>query len=367
MWENSHERNLGYRIQRTQHCWHGRTSSFFALCPRGLHFVFCIAASSCIASPKARACIASPPLQVAEEQFFCELTDDWERVITFHITQTQDCAAAVDVLTRRCTEAKHEPLWYQFSPTLMQHHPDRLVQGWMTEPPARFLNPSKLVPALVKYDPRLHNPPAVTENQVIVYLQWVIAKRRSADPVMHNLLLSLYARQPDGAVLLQFLQGSQHYDKKYALRLCIDAGKTLACVHIYSQMEMYEDAVATALKVPDLALAKANAEKPVDDPQLKKRLWLEIAKYVMQGQSNMKEAIDLLKVRALQGPGQRTPQRGRPDCAQGCTRREEASEAVPETVGQAVGGGCQSGWGRLLSVTNAIKAGAWREGDSGRA
>ena len=34
-------------------------------------------------------------------------------------------------------------------------------------------------------------------------------------------------------------------------------------------------------------------------------------------------------------------------------------------VGQAVGGGCQSGWERLLSVTNAINAGTWRQGDSG--
>ena len=46
---------------------------------------------------------------------------------------------------------------------------------------------------------------------------------------------------------------------------------------------------------------------------------------------------------------------------QGCVRREGASEAV----GQAVGGGCQSGWGRLLSVTNASEAGTWRQGDSG--
>ena len=29
------------------------------------------------------------------------------------------------------------------------------------------------------------------------------------------------------------------------------------------------------------------------------------------------------------------------------------------------GGGCQSGWGRLLSVTNAIEAGIWCQGDSG--
>ena len=50
---------------------------------------------------------------------------------------------------------------------------------------------------------------------------------------------------------------------------------------------------------------------------------------------------------------------------QGCIRREGTSEAVPAAVRQAVGGGCQSGWGRLLSVTNAIETGHWRQGDSG--
>ena len=38
---------------------------------------------------------------------------------------------------------------------------------------------------------------------------------------------------------------------------------------------------------------------------------------------------------------------------------------APEAVRSAVGGGCQSGWGRLLSVTNAIEAGTCRSGDSG--
>ena len=51
--------------------------------------------------------------------------------------------------------------------------------------------------------------------------------------------------------------------------------------------------------------------------------------------------------------------------AQGCIRRKGASEAAPEAVRQAVGGGCRSGWGRLLSVTNAIEAGTWRQGNSG--
>ena len=41
---------------------------------------------------------------------------------------------------------------------------------------------------------------------------------------------------------------------------------------------------------------------------------------------------------------------------QGCVGREGTSEAAPA----AVGGGCQSGWGRLLSVTNAVEPGTWR-------
>ena len=49
----------------------------------------------------------------------------------------------------------------------------------------------------------------------------------------------------------------------------------------------------------------------------------------------------------------------------GCIRREGTSEVVPEAVGQAVGGGCQSGWGRVLSVANDIEPGTCRQGDSG--
>ena len=58
---------------------------------------------------------------------------------------------------------------------------------------------------------------------------------------------------------------------------------------------------------------------------------------------------------------------GEVDQRQGCIRREGASEAAPAAVTQAVGGGCQSGWGRLLSVTNAVEAGTWRQGDSSQA
>ena len=50
---------------------------------------------------------------------------------------------------------------------------------------------------------------------------------------------------------------------------------------------------------------------------------------------------------------------------QGCIRREGTAEAAPGAVRKVVGGGCQSGWGRLLSVTNVIEAGTCRQGDGG--
>ena len=42
-----------------------------------------------------------------------------------------------------------------------------------------------------------------------------------------------------------------------------------------------------------------------------------------------------------------------PSAPKGCIRREGTSEEGPEAIRQAVGGGCRSGWGPLLSVTNA--------------
>ena len=50
---------------------------------------------------------------------------------------------------------------------------------------------------------------------------------------------------------------------------------------------------------------------------------------------------------------------------QGCIRREGTSKAAPGAVRQAVEGGCECGWGQLLSVTNAIKAGTCSQEDSG--
>lgn len=74
------------------------------------------------------------------------------------------------------------------------------------------------------------------------------------------------------------------YDAKYALRLCTKYDRKRACVLIYSAMNAYEQAVDLAMQV-DIDLAQQIASKP-EDEGLKKMLWLNTARYVIEHHEN---------------------------------------------------------------------------------
>ncbi|CAN1220519.1 Vacuolar sorting protein 18, partial [Linum perenne] len=146
-------------------------------------------------------------------------------------------------------------------------------------------------------------------HEVIKYLEFCVHRLHNEDPGIHNLLLSLYAKQEDDSALLRFLQckfgkGRENgpdffYDPKYALRLCLKEKRMRACVHIYSMMSMHEEAVALALQV-DPELAMAEADKVEDDEDLRKKLWLMVAKHVIEQEKgtkreNIRKAIAFLK------------------------------------------------------------------------
>lgn len=117
-------------------------------------------------------------------------------------------------------------------------------------------------------------------------------------------MISLYAKLPDDGPLLTFLDrfgNDPLYDQKYALRLCTQEHKKRACVAIYSSMGLYEEAVDHALSV-DLNLAMRNADLVEDDVDMRKKLWLRIARYVVMENKNIDKAMavlqqnDLLKI-----------------------------------------------------------------------
>lgn len=58
------------------------------------------------------------------------------------------------------------------------------------------------------------------------------------------------AAAPSGSALLAFIARpaeDRFFDPMYALRLCSQHGRSLACVHLYSAMGLWEEAVDLAL------------------------------------------------------------------------------------------------------------------------
>ncbi|XP_050248178.1 vacuolar sorting protein 18 [Quercus robur] len=238
--------------------------------------------------------------RVEELVYFASLKEQYEIVVHYHIQQGE-AKKALEVLQKPAVPID---LQYKFAPDLIMLDAYETVESWMA---TNNLNPRKLIPAMMRYSSEPH---AKNEtHEVIKYLEYCVHRLHNEDPGVHNLLLSLYAKQEDDSALLRFLQfkfgkGRENgpeffYDPKYALRLCLKEKRMRACVHIYSMMSMHEEAVALALQV-DPELAMAEADKVEDDEDLRKKLWLMVAKHVIEQEKgakreNIRKAIAFLK------------------------------------------------------------------------
>ena len=190
----------------------------------------------------------------------------------------------------------------------MRHAPRETVDSWLRR---RELDPLRLIPALLRLQHMARDP--LSPNQAVRYLNHLIFEQGITSPVIHNLIITFYAAIPshskgsssqavtgspeDDGPLLRFLSsapsdpisGKPFYDLDYALRLCKQTGRTQPCVHIYAKMGLWESSVDLALEKGDLELARINADMPPEeDRQLRKRLWLKIAKYVVQQKQDIK-------------------------------------------------------------------------------
>ena len=191
-------------------------------------------------------------------------------------------------------------MYYRFGPVLLRQAPKEMVDSWLRQP---LLDPLRLIPSLLQLQHAPRDP--LTPNQAIRYLNHVVFEQQNTTPTIHNLLITFHGSAPsstsppspdDDAQLLRFLKTAPsdpltekpYYDLDYALRLCKRTGRTQPCVHIYSKMGLWENSVDLALEKGDLELAQINANMPEDDEALRKKLWLKIAKYVVQDKQDIK-------------------------------------------------------------------------------
>jgi hypothetical protein len=208
---------------------------------------------------------------------------DYGYVLAYWI-QREQWLEALNVLKRQ----SDPEIFYKYSSVLMSNAPMETVEILMRQ---SNLNPRNLVPALLNYNKYTKVP--LNQNQAVRYLGFVIHTTGSTDAAVHNTLISIYASHysKDETALLKYLEShtvDPRYDADFALRLCIQHGHVQSCVHIYSSMGLYLQAVELALKHGNVELASVVADRPEEDPELRKKLWLAVAKEVIRKAENIK-------------------------------------------------------------------------------
>ena len=142
------------------------------------------------------------------------------------------------------------------------------------------------------------------------FLEHCINRFNCEDQSIHNSLLSLYL-QHNPAKLLEYVKQrkdgtSIHFDKLMLARLCTerpDPHLNEACVYLYRLMGWYEEAVDTALGLNvELAREVANSVNSEEfnmgsdghTEELKKMLWLRIARHVIEKENDVNKAMQFL-------------------------------------------------------------------------
>ncbi|CAK7272089.1 tethering complex subunit [Sporothrix epigloea] len=225
--------------------------------------------------------------------FFADAINDYNYVLSYWV-QREKWSEALVVLKRQ-TDVD---AFYRYSSVLLIHVAAEYVDVLMRQ--GTNIEPRSMVAALLDYDSYFKGP--LAQNQAVRYLQYVINQLHSTDAAVHNTLVSIYAAHPtrDESALLAYLesQGEEpRFDPDFALRLCIQHKRVLSCVHIYTSMGQYVQAVDLALSHDAVELASIVADRPMGNVALRKKLWLAVARKVISRQSHggIKQAIDFLK------------------------------------------------------------------------
>ena len=234
--------------------------------------------------------IISSHAREEELLFFANSINDYNYELSYWV-QRERWTEALNVLKRQTDP----DVFYRYSSVLMTHTANELVEILMRH---TKLEPRKIIPALLDYNRNFNG--ALSQNQALRYLQYVINKLQSTDAAVHNTLVSIYASHESKieSGLLAYLQSQgdePSYDPDFALRLCIQHKRTLSCVHIYTSMGQYVQAVDLALSHNEIEYASIIADRPTTDSPLRKKLWLAVARKVISQSNGIKTAIEFLK------------------------------------------------------------------------
>ena len=219
---------------------------------------------------------------------FANVLNDHDRVIQYHL-QDKEFEPILNVLETQLKRSRPE-LFYKYGPRLMQAIPRRFVDSVIKQ--GQRLEPKKILNSL------LMNTMPIQEEEAIRYLEFAVDKLESMHSGVHNYLLSLYIKHKPERVwpFLEKFSGPDRirYDVKYALRLCTDNQELpKESVYLYCVLNQLEEAVSLALKSLTLDDAK-NCLKYAKSDEIKRKIWLQIAEYVVKNDNDIQSAMACL-------------------------------------------------------------------------
>ncbi|ESO08844.1 hypothetical protein HELRODRAFT_109889 [Helobdella robusta] len=223
--------------------------------------------------------------------FFASLISDYERLLRFHIERGQ-FEQALNVLSKQQVS---KDIIYHYSPYLIHHIPSKTIDFWISK--GSQLEPRSLLPSLVQYEKNSHYS---KNNDSIRYIEYCIDRQHCRDRSVHNYLVSLYAKYNMEDRLMGYLldQGDDPdavcYDLKYALRVSSEHGLYRTCIHIFTTMRLFDEAVDLAL-MTDVELASQTATIPDDDDELRRKLWLKIARHVVEKEGDIEKTMGVVE------------------------------------------------------------------------
>jgi vacuolar protein sorting-associated protein 18 len=222
--------------------------------------------------------------------YFANIITDYDYVLSYWV-QREKWTEALSVLNKQSNPGT----FYRYSNVLMSHVAPSLVEILMRR---NNIDPQKLIPAFLSYNENADVP--LAQNQAVRYLNFVVTNNFEVPAAVHNALISIMASHSSSSenMLLGYLESQPSppfYDADFALRLCIQHNRVQSCVHIYSAMGQYQQAVELALQHDDIDLAAIVADRIEANDKMRKRLWLLIAEKKIKEASSIKEAISFLK------------------------------------------------------------------------
>ncbi|TIC72517.1 hypothetical protein E3Q00_03899 [Wallemia mellicola] len=225
---------------------------------------------------------------------YASYVEDWSTIVEDHVHSGRWNDVLETLPKQALTDKKNETnrdLYYRYAFLLLREASEKTIEIWKREP---RLELKRLIPALIQTE-KLSKE---SRRCAIDYLLWRIDSDGSQEAIAHNLYINLLSKDSENEdELVEYLKRTPtpKFDVDFALRLFDKRGLNKACIQVYAIMKLYDCSVDLAINSGDLNLAKVYADKPTDDPILRKKLWLRIARVIVQDQHDIKSAMQFLE------------------------------------------------------------------------